>query len=72
MDDSHYHRIKQFARTKADLEKVDYTMNLVHPGQNLSVEDPWYGNIDGFSKVYKKLDEACEILAEKIASKKLF
>ena len=70
MDDSHHYRIKQFARTKADMEKVDYMMNLIYPGENLSVEDPWYGDINGFEKVFNKLNEACGILAEKIASQK--
>ncbi len=69
MDDSHYNRIKQFARNKADMEKVDYVMNLVHPGQNYNVEDPWYGDINGFEEVFKKLDKACGILSEKIALK---
>jgi protein-tyrosine phosphatase len=72
MDDSHYYRIKQFARTTADMEKVDYLMNVIHPGKNLNVEDPWYGDLDGFEKVFNKLNEACGILAEKIASTKPF
>jgi len=70
MDDSHHYRIKQFAEKNSDMEKVDYLMNLVYPGQNLSVEDPWYGDMNGFEKVYKNLDVACGILAEKIASRK--
>ena len=72
MDESHHQRIAPFARTKSDMQKVDYVMNLIHPGKNLSVEDPWYGDIDGFEKVYKKLDDACRILAERIATPKPF
>ncbi len=30
------------------------------------VPDPYFGGIDGFDKVYKMLDESCEIIAEKI------
>ena len=32
----------------------------------LEVPDPYYGGIDGFDKVYKMLDESCEIIAKKI------
>ena len=32
----------------------------------LEVPDPYFGGIDGFDKVYKMLDESCEIIAEKI------
>ncbi len=70
MDDSHHSRIRPFAGSAADMVKVDYLLNVVHPGENRNVEDPWYGDINGFEKVFHKLDEACGILAEKIASKK--
>lgn len=72
MDDSHFDRIRQFARTSTDMAKVDYILNLVKPGQNLNVVDPWYGDINGFEKVFVELDTACGILAEKIASRKPF
>ena len=52
MDDSHMSRIRQFARTTTDMKKVDYLLNVVYPGQNLNVEDPWYGDINGFENVY--------------------
>ncbi len=32
----------------------------------LEVPDPYFGGIDGFDKVYKMLDDSCEIIAEKI------
>jgi len=70
MDDSHLNRIKPFAKSKTEMEKVDYLLNVVHPGENRNVEDPWYGDTNGFETVFHKLDEACGILAEKIASQK--
>jgi protein-tyrosine phosphatase len=68
MDDSHMQRIRHFARGHEDMGKVDYIMNQVHPGQDLNVEDPWYDDLPAFERVYVKLDTACGILAERIAS----
>jgi protein-tyrosine phosphatase len=41
-------------------------MNLSHPGEHISVPDPYYGGDEGFSKVYKMLKESAEVLAEKL------
>lgn len=30
----------------------------------LEVPDPYFGGIDGFDKVYKMLDDSCEIIAK--------
>lgn len=35
------------------------------------VPDPYYGGLDGFDKVYRMLDEACGIIAEKIEAHKI-
>jgi len=32
----------------------------------LEVPDPYFGGIEGFDKVYKMLDDSCEIIADKI------
>jgi protein-tyrosine phosphatase len=71
MDDSHFTRIRQFAYSPGDMEKVDYIMNVIYPGQDLNVEDPWYEDMEAFERVYHKLDKACSILAGKIAAKKI-
>jgi protein-tyrosine phosphatase len=68
MDRSNYQDVMGVARDSQDEEKVDFILNLVTPGENRPVPDPWYGINDGFQKVYRMLDEACEILAQRIAS----
>lgn len=70
MDSSHYRNVKRMARNGKDMEKVDYMMNIVYPGENLPVDDPWYDGLQAFEKVYKQLDQSCQVLAEKIARKK--
>jgi protein-tyrosine phosphatase len=42
--------------------KVDLLMNLVYPGRNMDVPDPWYGGEEGYHKVYKLIEEACNQL----------
>jgi len=66
MDSSHYHSIRRLARNLHDMEKVDYIMNEVYPGQNLPVKDPYYDNLDAFLNAYRQLDLACESLAGRV------
>lgn len=66
MDISNYQNILSLARNKADEEKVELILNESYPNQNLSVPDPYYGGDDGFENVYKMLDEACEIINQKL------
>ena len=66
MDTSNYDNIIELARNADDVSKVKMILNEAYPDQNLSVPDPYYGGEEGFSNVYKMLDEACEIIASKI------
>ncbi|MCB0640166.1 MAG: low molecular weight phosphotyrosine protein phosphatase, partial [Phaeodactylibacter sp.] len=59
MDQSNFHHIKRQAKTADQLEKVQLIMNMVHPGANQDVPDPYWDN-NGFEKVYRMLDQACD------------
>ena len=52
--------MKQIAGKTYNPQKADLLLNLVKPGKNLNVPDPWYGGEDGYHEVYQILDEACE------------
>ena len=67
MDESNYQNILSLARNKTDESKVQMILNESHPNKNLSVPDPYYGGKQGFENVYKMLDEACEIIANKLS-----
>jgi protein-tyrosine phosphatase len=43
-------------------EKVDLLLNVLYPGQNRDVPDPWYGTEQGYHEVYRLLDDACSAL----------
>lgn len=64
MDASNYRNTIAFATSNTDKEKVDMIMNLVRPGGNQKVPDPYY-NSDGFEEVFQMLDGACQKLIEK-------
>jgi len=66
MDDSNYQNILSLARNKDDEEKVKLILNEVDPDKNLNVPDPYYGGDQGFEKVYKMLDEACNFISKKL------
>jgi protein-tyrosine phosphatase len=68
MDRNNYEDVIRLARDPEDELKVDLILNLVHPGENSQVPDPWYGGKDSFEKTFKLLDEACDKLAREIAT----
>jgi len=67
MDRNNYKDVLGVARDREDGNKVDYILNLVNPGENRPVPDPWYGGKEGFEKIYHLIDEACDILVRKIS-----
>lgn len=66
MDESNYDNVIRLARNDADKSKVKLILNESHPGQNLPVPDPYYGGDKGFIHVYNLLDEATDVIIEKL------
>src|SRR6476469_4341598 len=62
--------IKSIAKNKWDEEKVDLFLNELHPAENRSVPDPWYGTEPGFHEVYQIIDEVCDTIIKKYATEK--
>jgi protein-tyrosine phosphatase len=61
MDESNYQNIKSIASNEIEASKVKMILNA-----NENVPDPYYGGDQGFEEVFKMLDEACTIIAEKM------
>lgn len=57
--------MRRIAKYKFNVLKTDLLMNELHPGQDLDVPDPWYGEEPGYHEVYKMLDKVCDIIIEK-------
>lgn len=66
MDNSNYKNVISLARNEQDSAKVKLILNEVFPDENLDVPDPYYGGEFGFKNVYNMLNEACDIIANKI------
>lgn len=60
-----YRDLKSWVRGEDDMKKVDFMMNMLEPGSNKPVPDPYYGRQEGFEKVYDLLDKVCDSLIAK-------
>jgi protein-tyrosine phosphatase len=68
MDSSHYNNIMRLARNDHDRSKVDYMLNVLYPGQNRGVQDPWYHDMKAFERVYQQLDEVCDQITDRLVT----
>jgi protein-tyrosine phosphatase len=66
MDRNNYEDVMGLARNAQDKQKVDFILNLVTPGQNRQVPDPWYGGKDHFERTFLMLEQACGQLAQEL------
>lgn len=61
MDASNYRNVLKLARNEADQQKIEMIRNLIKPGWNEQVPDPYYEK-NGFENIYQMIDEACDEL----------
>ncbi len=66
MDHFNFEDVISLARNQTDKNKVHLILNEVFPGENVDVPDPYRGANPEFEKVFKMLEEACEIIASKL------
>jgi protein-tyrosine phosphatase len=64
MDMNNYNDVEKICGAEWNKTKVDLLLNLSYPNENKNVPDPWYGKEDGYHKVFKMINEACEKLIE--------
>lgn len=60
MDTSNYRDVLSLARNDSHRAKVRLILNEVHPNENRSVPDPYYGGARGFDNVFDMLSRAAE------------
>ncbi len=66
MDTENYEAVKQIARENWNAEKTDRILNLLYPGEDREVPDPWYGTEKDYHLVFDMLDKACGRLVEEV------
>ena len=69
MDNSNYNDVVELSKNEEQKNKVQLILNELFPNENVDVPDPYYGVPNGFDAVYKMLNEACNIIAEKLIAK---
>lgn len=47
--------------------KVKLLLDVIYPGENKSVTDPWYGTEDGYYPVFDEIKKCCEAIIVKYA-----
>jgi protein-tyrosine phosphatase len=57
--------IQSIAGKKYDASKVDLFLNELHPNENRSVPDPWYGTEPGYHDVFELIATTCDRIIEK-------
>ena len=62
MDRYNYQDVISMARDANDIAKVDYILNVLEPGSDKIVPDPYYGEVSSFARVYEMLDKATDAL----------
>ena len=57
--------MKWIAKKKYDPSKVELLMNVLKPGKNLDIPDPWFGAEPGYHAVYQLIEQACDAILKK-------
>jgi len=66
MDIENYSDIVRLASNEEQIKKVHLILNELQPEANLSVPDPWFGGERDFEKVFFMLDQACDVIVDKL------
>lgn len=69
MDNTNYRDVIHLAQNDIQKKKVELILDAIFPNENVDVPDPYYGTTNGFDMVYQMLDEACEVIAQRLISK---
>lgn len=66
MDTLAYRNALFFARNESDKAKIDYLLNVLQPGKNESLPDPFYRNLDACDETFEKMEQACKKIADEL------
>lgn len=66
MDNNNYRDLIRLCSNKKEWNKIQLILKNIDPENNTSVPDPYYGEEDGFEKIYRLLEKACSEIISKI------
>lgn len=64
MDKSNMRNVLALAKNDLQKQKVRLLLDVLHPGQEMEVPDPYFGGEQGFEDVFKMVYAACEKIIE--------
>ncbi len=68
MDTKNYHDVKDLARNKSDMGKIDYLLNVLYPGKNKTLPDPLSQGMYDCDHITHELDKAIDKIIKSIQS----
>lgn len=66
MDANNYSDVLSYVRHENDQKKIEFISNVLTPGKNIPVPDPFYGGKDDFNKVFDTLSECADEIVDRI------
>ena len=66
MDNNNYRDLIRLCSNEKECNKIQLILKNIDPEKNTSVPDPYYGEEDGFEKIYRLLEKACSEIISKI------
>lgn len=65
MDRSNFSDVKRICGNDWDENKVSLLLDMIYPGEQREVPDPWYGTEKDYHSVFAMIGEACDAIVEK-------
>ena len=69
MDNYNFNDVVKLSKNQVQKNKVHLILNELFPNENVDVPDPYFGLPNGFNTIYNMLDEACDVIAQKLIAK---
>ncbi|MBZ0241687.1 MAG: hypothetical protein K8F24_00605 [Bacteroidales bacterium] len=67
MDTINMNDVLELVRNENNRKKVDYLMNLIEPGSDKTVPDPFLSGIEDCEKVFVTLEKACRKIVQAVS-----
>lgn len=66
MDSSNLSNVLALSENDMHTAKVRMILDVLFPGENVDVPDPYHGGTMDFERVYDMLNQACELIAQEL------
>lgn len=70
MDANNYSDVLSYVRNKSDKNKIELISNVLTPGKNIPVPDPYRGKKNDFNIVFEMLSEYADEIVDRILQEK--